>query len=246
MLSIRAVSRYWSAVAAFQFRKEVFTVPTSDPFSVPAVLQVIRSLKPKSVLDVGCGFGKYGLLLREYLDVAEHRYGKDAWQTKIYGLDAHEDYRTPVWDYVYDRVIIGDIIEIGSQAPVADVVLIADVIEHFDKDDAVAIVNLFLSHGSTLVITTPKVFYPQENEFDNEFERHRCLWTAEDTPQGFHCKAFSILSCNLFVLSRSPIDPRAFYPLDWIDLLYLRSRVKLGFFGIPLSILSRLLNRLFS
>ena len=29
----------------------------------------IIQLQPKSVLDVGCGFGKWGYLCREYLDV---------------------------------------------------------------------------------------------------------------------------------------------------------------------------------
>ena len=43
---------------------------TSNPMQISFVLDAILQLNPSSVLDIGCGSGKYGVLLREYLPKA--------------------------------------------------------------------------------------------------------------------------------------------------------------------------------
>jgi len=53
--------------------KEVNFMPTSDLYNITPILTIISNLKPKKILDVGCGFGKYGLLMREYLEVWQER-----------------------------------------------------------------------------------------------------------------------------------------------------------------------------
>ena len=58
-------------------------------------MTIINALQPRSILDVGCGFGKYGMLLREYLDVWHERYDKERWQVRIVGIEAFEQYRNP-------------------------------------------------------------------------------------------------------------------------------------------------------
>ena len=35
----------------------------------PAIIHLLQKLQPKSVLDIGKGFGKYGFLLHEYLGI---------------------------------------------------------------------------------------------------------------------------------------------------------------------------------
>jgi hypothetical protein len=44
-------------------------MPTSDVCNVPSILTVVGNLQPQSILDIGCGFGKYGMLMREYLEL---------------------------------------------------------------------------------------------------------------------------------------------------------------------------------
>ncbi len=142
-------------------------MPTSDLYNVPAAVIAVTSFRPRSILDVGCGFGKYGVLA--------------------------------------------------------------------------------LVIGRAVIITTPGDFNPQGAEFGNEYERHRCLWTAADTPPGYHCLEVPLLSCSLFVLTHDPLPRRQVYPADWTDLLFLRSRRRLrwlGRLGWPLSAAARALNRI--
>src|SRR5258705_3003535 len=41
-------------------------MPTSEHWQIPRVVDVLVRERPQSVLDVGAGYGKYGLLAREY------------------------------------------------------------------------------------------------------------------------------------------------------------------------------------
>src|SRR5262245_11243465 len=111
-------------------------MPTSDYFNVAPILNVLTNAKPKSVLDVGCGFGKFGVLLREYLDIWHRRYDRSQWQTRIVGIDAFEKYRNPIWDYAYSQVHIGEAQKLLPMLGEFDAVLISDVIEHLEKADA--------------------------------------------------------------------------------------------------------------
>src|SRR3954454_16384233 len=102
-------------------------MPTSDPFNISPILTVINALKPKRVLDVGCGFGKYGVLLREYDDIWGERIERQQWKLHLEGIEAFPKYHNPIHDYVYDRVHFGEAQTILPQLGQFDVILIADV-----------------------------------------------------------------------------------------------------------------------
>ena len=66
-------------------------MPSSRPNAIPTTVHVVRQLDPASILDVGVGFGKWGLLFREYTDIRasetdSHRYQKAAWKIRIDGI----------------------------------------------------------------------------------------------------------------------------------------------------------------
>jgi len=42
-------------------------MPTSHPFQLDDIVQFIIETAPQSILDIGVGFGKYGVFAREYL-----------------------------------------------------------------------------------------------------------------------------------------------------------------------------------
>jgi hypothetical protein len=48
-------------------------MPTSHPYQLNEIIDLAMKVDPKSVLDVGVGFGKYGVLLREYLELWDGR-----------------------------------------------------------------------------------------------------------------------------------------------------------------------------
>jgi 2-polyprenyl-3-methyl-5-hydroxy-6-metoxy-1,4-benzoquinol methylase len=221
-------------------------MPTSDFHSINAILALITQLNPNSVLDIGCGFGKYGVLLREYLDVWHQRLVAKQWQVELVGIEAHKGYLNPVHDFVYSKVHCGEAQQVLPKLGQFDVVLIADVIEHLEKDEASELVQECLRHSPVVIISTPVAFYPQGEVLENPYEVHRNRWDRDDFPPGVTVRTIRIVSCFIFVASRQPLEGRVFSLTDPIDYVYLRSRYKLGKLGLPLSLGLRCLCRLLS
>jgi SAM-dependent methyltransferase len=164
-------------------------MPSSRPNTIPTVIHLLRQLKPRSILDVGVGFGKWGHLFREYTDIleAEHdpaRYQRQHWQVRIDGIEGFPDYLTPMHHYLYDQIHIGDARVLIRDLPAYDLVFLGDVLEHFDKADGIEFLRRALDRANQAVIlTTPKYETEQVDLCGNELERHRSLWAARDFQQ---------------------------------------------------------------
>ena len=73
-------------------------MPSSRPNTIPAVVHLLRQIQPRSILDVGVGFGKWGHLFREYTDIHESendpaRYPKKNWHVRIDGIEGFASLR---------------------------------------------------------------------------------------------------------------------------------------------------------
>jgi SAM-dependent methyltransferase len=148
---------------------------------------------PTSVLDVGVGYGKYGHLLREYLD--DYR-----WEVRIDGVDAHP-YMQRVGCGCYDQLFHGDFLTIDL--PHYDLVLMIDVLEHFDRDDGFASLRKAATVGTEVLISTPHRPRPQAAVNGNPYERHRSRWTAADFA-GYTWGPASTRQSLIGILSRAP------------------------------------------
>src|SRR3954447_22905428 len=136
-------------------------MPTSDHHNINTVLSILRALHPHRVLDVGCGFGKYGVAIREYLDVWFERLDPESWLVQLVGIEACEEYRNPIHDFVYNRVHYGEAQKVVPQLGTFDAILIADVIEHLEKNEARELAKSCLEHSPVLIISTPVDFFAQ-------------------------------------------------------------------------------------
>ncbi len=89
-------------------------MPSSSVGLIPIVVRMVQALKPCSVLDIGFGMGKYGLLCREYLELwgpeKWQRFGK--WRTRIDGIEACEACVGDVQRAIYNQVYIGDAVDV--------------------------------------------------------------------------------------------------------------------------------------
>jgi hypothetical protein len=161
-------------------------MPSSRPNLIPTVIHVIRQLRPKSILDVGVGFGKWGHLFREYTDIleAEHdpaRYKRENWQVRIDGIEGFPDYLTEMHRFLYNDIHIGNASDVIQRLPKYDVVFLGDVIEHFTPEAGKQFLNDALEHANqAVVISTPKYETEQDDLCGNELERHRSLWTTRN------------------------------------------------------------------
>ena len=170
-------------------------MPTSQYHQINQILQLITLTNPKSVLDMGVGFGKYGFLTREYLDIFYGRMQKDTeWKITLDGIEAFENYINPVHHYIYNELFIGNALEIlPTLNKRYDLVLLIDVLEHFVLEEGIKILAECRKKGRNIIISVPKSWYTQNMAFGNEYETHRAHWRKED---------FSILENKFFVRNK--------------------------------------------
>src|SRR6266498_5501494 len=161
-------------------------MPSSRPNTIPTVIHLIRQFQPKSILDVGIGFGKWGHLFREYTDIneSEHdpaRYQRKHWRVRIDGIEGHAAYLTPMHRFLYNDIHAGDACALMKQLSPYDLIFMGDVIEHLEKAAGLQLLRDASNNARKgIIISTPKYETGQANLCGNELERHRSLWSARD------------------------------------------------------------------
>lgn len=156
-------------------------MPTSYVHQIPTILDFAMHLDPRSVLDIGTGFGKYGFLLREYLEVWGSTEGYGAFRRRIDGIEAYPRYLTPVHRFAYNKIYEGDARTIVPKLRRHyDLVLMVDVIEHFTKAEGKALLRRLLKDHGGILVATPKHVEEQDDAFGNPFEEHRSQWDGAD------------------------------------------------------------------
>lgn len=156
-------------------------MPTSWYQAIPAILTQVKKLEPATILDIGVGFGKYGLLFRDVLEIPWERYHKKDWNVTIEGVEAFPAYHNPVYDFAYDKVHFGNILELIDTLPNYDCITLIDVIEHFSKEEGLLLTEKLIAHcNKGLIVSTP--LYPdhQEDYLGNGFEQHKSVWSIAD------------------------------------------------------------------
>jgi len=155
-------------------------MPSSRHYTISLVLDKVMKIKPKTILDIGIGYGKYGVLFREYLDLWNTDESFDS--VNITGVEAFKKYQNPVWD-VYDSVYLDDIknvLPLLRKKPVFDLVFMGDVIEHFTKEEGLRILKELVYNN--IIIVTPLEVSEQTIVYGNEYETHKSSWSKEDLP----------------------------------------------------------------
>lgn len=159
---------------------------TSSSCGIPYLLATIRRLNPRSVLDVGCGFGRYGFLIREFLEIwTEHRYEKSEWQVYLEGIDAYAGNWCPLHDYLYDRYVTSDIRSYPFERRF-DLILAGDVIEHLPKAEAFDVLQKLESNADRVLVGIPLGDRWVQGELGgNPFQAHRSTWQTADFTQRY-------------------------------------------------------------
>jgi len=153
-------------------------LPTSHFYQLNEIMELIFYLKPKKILDIGTGFGKYGFLSREYLDIwGRQNHDFNEHYCIIDGIEVFEKYITPVHDYIYDNIYIGNAKDLlPTLDKKYDLILLIDVLEHFDYDGGLKILSECKKVGRNIIISTPKDIGNQKGSRGNVFETHKFQW----------------------------------------------------------------------
>lgn len=142
------------------------TMPTSIREGKDWLVPRITGHLPGSVLDVGAGEGTY----RNLLDPAGSFFT---------AIEVFEPYVSEFGlDRLYDRVIVAD--ARYTDFPSADVVILGDVVEHLNDNDARGLWDKARRAARKAVYASiPLGVHPQGAVNGNEHERHLTSWTHE-------------------------------------------------------------------
>jgi hypothetical protein len=158
-------------------------MPLSIYTGLEDALSAIVALRPRAVLDGGIGFGLWGHLLRQYLDVWGGRESRGQWACRIDGIELVEARIQPHSRWLYDEVIVGDICEVvprRAREVAYDVILYGDVLEHLDKAAALSLLDASVSLATTAVVVRIPLGDGWRAEGRTEADHHRSHWTRDD------------------------------------------------------------------
>jgi hypothetical protein len=155
-------------------------MPTSDAEGKDWSLRLFKKHKPNTVTDIGPGEGTYAKLFRP-----EHH---GVWWTAI---EIHKPYvakyklkNTKTRTGMYDELHIEDARESADHLFHRDLVIAGDVLEHMDRDDAVALLQRIEQAGAWHILVSLPIVGSQQGEVDgNPHEAHVHQWDAKDMDQ---------------------------------------------------------------
>ncbi|MEW6574524.1 MAG: class I SAM-dependent methyltransferase [Bacillota bacterium] len=155
-------------------------MPSSHVQQIPAIINYVCAVSPRTVLDVGVGFGKYGVLVREYMEIWHFRYASADWMLRIDGIEAYPDYINDLHRFIYNNIYVGEALAVmkNMENQSYDLILAIDILEHFDKEQGVRFVRECRRVGRNSLISTPRHFREQPAVFGNEYEIHKTSWSS--------------------------------------------------------------------
>ena len=164
--------------------KEKRGMPTSHFLQLNEIVELIVYTNPLRILDIGVGFGKYGFLSREFLELWGEEENYCNWKRLIDGVEAFPKYITPVHNFIYNNIFIGDALKIIPQLNTEyDLVLLIDVIEHLTFEEGIELIKNCLKIGRNLIISTPKKVWERPESFGNPYEAHKFRWLKKHFSQ---------------------------------------------------------------
>lgn len=156
----------------------------SYPENIPDILRVVARLNPPSVLDVGAGLGKYGLLIREQYLSDKAAGGQLVPQDDLF-LEACEMtpffLQRPELSAIYDVVHGRDFREFPASALRPDeLVLMIDVVEHYEKEE---VLKWLRTISERVLVSTPKETVMYQEHFYGDPHHHCSQWSPADVAE---------------------------------------------------------------
>ncbi len=191
---------------------------TSNWQNISYNIDLVKRLDPKSILDIGVGFGRWGILYREFLEIWGDRNYTGKWNRQIDGVEAFPGYIKEYHNYFYDNIFSEEALSFMRKLDRRyDLINCGDVIEHFEKSEGKELIEISLNKGKNVLINIPIGSNWEQGDInDNEFERHRSEWNLTDFEKyEFNiAEEFEDIELRKFLvvlLSRAPIDLTSAY-----------------------------------
>lgn len=136
----------------------------------------IKKNQPKTLLDIGMGFGNIGGMAKNIIP-----------ELDMTGLEIFLPYLYEKFDPAnrnikrYNKIIIANVLDMINKLWEFDVITAFDVIEHLKREDGIRTIKYLTSIAKiSLLVCVPIITYGQNPIHGNEHERHLDQWSAEE------------------------------------------------------------------
>ncbi|MCI0448480.1 MAG: class I SAM-dependent methyltransferase [Chlorobi bacterium] len=185
---------------------------TSNWQNISYNIEIIRKLNPKTILDVGIGFGRWGILFREFLEIWENEKYEGDWDRVIDGVEIYPGYIKDYHKYFYSNIYIDNALNyLESTNNKYDLINLGDIVEHFTKDEGEKLIELSFRKGRFVLINVPiGKNWDQEGFNENPYEEHQSVWYNNDFTKYKHNKIksfkdFTLRDFSVVLLSKEKI-----------------------------------------
>jgi len=155
-------------------------MPVSHYRHIGSVMSAVEQYpSASSILDIGPGFGKYGVLIRERWDVRYLRYHKESWKLRLDCLEIWPKYISPLHTHIYNNIYLGDAFDLIDDLPQYDTIIALEILEHMKKERGIEFLKKIVQKSNhLLLISFPQTFQKGfGSNWPNPYEEHHCLWT---------------------------------------------------------------------
>jgi len=154
---------------------------TSNWQNISFNIELVRKINPHSILDIGAGFGRWGFLFREFLEVWDDGNTSGKWKRKIDTVEIYTPYIKEYHKYFYDNIFVGDATDfIKKTSERYDLINCGDVLEHFEKEKGVEFIKDCLGKCRYLLINIPVGKNWKQEGGENPYEEHKSVWKNSD------------------------------------------------------------------
>ena len=185
---------------------------TSNWQNISYNIDLVRKLDPSSILDVGIGFGRWGILFREFLEIWENSRYDGKWKRIIDGVEIYPGYIKDYHNYFYSNIYLDNALGfLQNTENKYDLIHFGDVIEHQEKAIGEEMINLALNNAEYVLINIPiGKHWSQPADSDNPYEAHKSVWYNNDFTKYKHHRIKSFRdnvkrNFSVVLLSRSRI-----------------------------------------
>lgn len=151
-----------------------------------------NDLSDRVILDVGCGFGEWGFLIRTRKSGVPYLVGLDIWRPHLERLCKLR---------VYDELIFEKFPPIPLRDKSVDISLSCEILEHLPKEVCLELLWELERVTKELIIVSTPLNWPQEEVYGNSYERHVSSLSPRDFAQrGYETKVVHIFTKSLRVV----------------------------------------------